>query len=414
MGFLDRLLGGKDAAGEEGGGAVIPFSQAGEYLDDRISELHGERMRQAAPLVSDAKKLAKELGKQVDGLEAAKPPDNVIAQFKKIVSTNKPAYIKGMRRTLEALGGQMEPAEYSVALDGAVESIGKIGFGDGRYLGAVHPEEMKRIQGKSKRLLDVQERLKKTMKPQGDEEGLVKLKKEYLEFVNQQEVVGGLTSALAELKKQMTEKEKVLTSDKKLLAEAEKECESPEVTSLTGELTGAQRDFAKAEELIHERVSRLKRGLRKFSRHSVADSGMVDALLADPVPGFLASDHEGFTGMLGRFTTAVEGDQLKLKDRDKTLARIREAMKELTPELRSGHEALAEKVGRLKAQVGEIAAFKHREKAQSAVKADEERLRELRKEAQSTKEKVAAAKEDVAKMRDKLRDKLAEVGAVVD
>ncbi|MBD3387342.1 MAG: hypothetical protein GF416_00145 [Candidatus Altiarchaeales archaeon] len=406
MGFLDMLFGGGDDSPEE---AELEFSEVKGWLDGWFERFNREKVKKARPVVEEVDRIISGLERDVQHLGSLKVAKNVDKRFAKVVRTNKPAYVEGMSRIVKALKDGLDDSDlrsYSDVLEENLESIAKVNVGDGRYLGAVYPEELQKIQTKCKQLLDSRDMLKEIMEPGEDEKELIAVREEYEGLSEDLEGLDGLRKSLEDSENHLREETAHVGEMRERLEEVVERLGTGEVKALRDGLGSAEKGLKGVESLIHSSIAGLARGLRKFSRHSLPDSKLVERILEDSVEGFLESDIVEFQDMLGRFETSVDEGKVRLKDREKVLARIKGVRETLTADVKEQHAKLNAEVREMRSRLDAVDAFKEERTLREKIKSGESRMEGFEEEigrlggeaegkAEDVKERMASFAEEL-------------------
>jgi len=419
MGFLDTLFGGGKTRSSEKKPqtATVEYSKLGRWLGERLDVIEGEKVRDAGPALENIRKILSELGKNVDHLDSKGLPKDVPKRFTKVVKTNKPSYVKKMRNIINTLQSgitdELDASEYNKLVGEKLNSISKISYGEGRYLTPAYPDILAEIRSKSKRLFDEQKQLAETMKASEEENQLMQVQKDYQMLTEIQIRLADAKNVLGENKTHLRDEEKSLALEKQNLDDVLKKIKSPEVEGLIVEVGASEKEKKAVEELIFSHVSRLKKGMRKFAKHSARDSDLVNSLVENPVDGFLSSEPTEFSELVSAVAAAVRENKISVKDKEKTLARITEAEKTLSNELRSKHTRLSSDVAELGKKLEGVSAFKQEREIRSRVRDLEETIRGLNEALSKDKSRCARNKAEIKDLEKQITAKLAEINVEV-
>jgi hypothetical protein len=412
MGFLDSLFGAKKPEAVE-----VGFSDLDAWFKSRLDSINRGKLEKTRPVLKSINEIIGGLRKDVEGLASEELSAGVDERFAKIVRTNKPVYVKGMGRVIDSLESSIEDvgdvAEFNGIFKENLELIGKINFGDGRYLGVVYQDIMRRIHSKCKLLLDEQEKLSELVKADDEEEGLREVEAEYRRFVEARREYERMKKDLADSKSKLRDEEDRLVRDKRELAGILEKTRNPEAERIRGELEAALSEKTGIENRIHSSVSKLKRGLRKFGRYSTAESDLVRRLLDNPVECFLNSDMDELSRMLAGFKTAVEEGKIKLKNRDKVLSRIGVAGRELSEKSRDDYARVSGKASDLKKRLDGFVFFREERRMREVVMSREKTMEEVRRDVEKNGGRLENAGKSVEGLRIRFIEKLGEYGVNV-
>ncbi len=405
MGFLDSLFGK-----EEPDEVELSFGEVGDWLRDKQATESAKVSSEAQPILENVGKLLKEIRRGLQKLDSSKA-DGMNERIAKVVATSKPAYVESMLRSVDTLeeGLDKPPGGYSVLLKDELESIGKANFGDGRYLQLSYQQLMNDIQVRCKRLLEQSERL-----------GEITGEGEYAALQREYDGIKQLMSSAEDVGSQIKEAEEAVASKESELKTLEsdlhgavQESEGEEVKSVRERVERAESALKSVEDSIHSHVGGLRRVLRKFTRHSPPDAKLISSLLDDPVAGFLKSDEGQFNSMMLGLKSAVESGRLKLKSREKSLAKVDEALNDLTPALRQEHSKRESDLSAAREAFDGIEVFGRRRRLEGRVESARTDLDGVRSDLSKLRSKLGETEAEVKKRKNVFADKMLEYGVRV-
>ncbi|MFH1403424.1 MAG: hypothetical protein ABIH11_04065 [Candidatus Altiarchaeota archaeon] len=411
MGFLDFIF-GKGGSDDK----HVEFGRAGAWADCRIRELDAVRLKSAQPILDDIRGTVGRLGAGVERLSKQKLSDDVDERFAKIVRTNLPTYLKSMSNVVSSLKSSADDVgdlrEYDGRLRESLDSIGKINFGDGRYLGFVFQDAMRGVHTECKNLLDEQEKLSELLEVSEEESSLRQVSERHAAFVRSEKERADMEDRIRKLEADLKVKQRTLSEHVDRINELSKKPDPAveELKDRVGKTVEGRRDI---EQSIHASISRLKRGLRKFEKYSPADSELTARIIEKPVNTFLECGQDEFNSMLSGFETAVREDKIKLKDKDKTVSRIREAVGTLTEEVRREHAELSAHEKELKAELEGMKAFREGEKLEEAARKLREDVDGLSEELRKSRGRLEDKKSEMDALRKELTEKMLALGVSV-
>ena len=352
MGWLDDLFGGRKTVG-------LRLSGLDSWIKGELELEASSAVDKAKPILESVNETVAKLRDDVRLLDRAGFSE-LDARYDKIVRTAKPSYVKSMSLALAGLdfkgGGFGEIEDYDRRLGAALDTIGTVGFGDGKFLPYAFPDEMGRIQSGSKKLLKLREELERIIKKENRIDQLKKLKMGYAGYL---EAKSKVKSAIAG---QEAAKNGIEASGKRLV-EAEAVLEtlriSPEYAAaveLAKRIQSLESEISASGSAIHSALSPLKSGLRKYEK-TVLDRRLmklVAALQEDSIHGFLTAEAGQISEMLDGFEKACRSDAISLKDKDKTLKRIGAARLEVTDELRKEYLSKTDEAATLKSKLSKM------------------------------------------------------------
>jgi len=142
MGFLDRLLGRRV---EEEASLTLSFSEIPGYLDSHEAEARTELAKAAAGSRKVIIAVIEELRAEISALPDAVPGDDLHPRLRHVASHAVPSFMTSMENTLSRPMPEEPEAFYKECVE-FVNACSKSMHGQGRYIAAVLPEEMKEIR----------------------------------------------------------------------------------------------------------------------------------------------------------------------------------------------------------------------------------------------------------------------------
>jgi hypothetical protein len=387
MGLFDGLFGGGKKKEK------VQLGELGVWFNRRLESETQGILGQTKGVLDGINELVDKLAANVQALGDTESSD-IDARYDKIVATAKPSYVKSMAAALECLkyGGESfeDVLDFAGRLKVGLDAIGKVNFGDGKFLPYAYQDEMRVIQGGCKRLLEAHERLEGILSSNEEMVSVSKLKGEYDRWV-------GLNDQAESIEGEIKSSEARVGASEARLAELNGEMDglrgSGEYASLH-ELRDSLSSLESGEEsvntVIHSLLSPLKRGLRKYEKIMVeaATVKLIQSIQDNPVEAFLNADQAEFDALIGSFYDACATGVVNLKDPDRVLKKIESARSQLTDELRLRKRSLTEERDKTRAQLSSMTAALTEER--------------LLNEKQALTQSIKAGKEGVGEARQRL------------
>jgi hypothetical protein len=328
--FFDRLFGRER---KERPVELIDSSQLREWLGGQLKSRRDGIYGECRPLVDDVFRDLKAVKALTLNLEKLECPEDLPKKARKIVLTSRPAFVQGILDTLSLVGegkpsGYDELMKFHTTLQAAVSSLGKIGFGQGRYLPIAFGEEIDDIRRKAKKLFERSEKLREKI---GSD---VNLLSEALDTLSEIELRRKeLIDLKAEKSKIKNKIERCKTENSSLKREIDPIQETREFRELKkveGELREIRAELESVELEIYNHINPLKRSMKKFRKFAEVKGHPPEVLknieehMQNPVDCFLSDEDGKLDTILKEIRKAIESGDFRLKDRDKgkIIARI--------------------------------------------------------------------------------------------
>jgi hypothetical protein len=404
MSFLDSLFGGEKRELEQ-----VRLPELESWLAKRIEEESAGVVADAKETITSIEDIVSKIRQDIKVLQAA-GANEVHPRYDKIVKTARPAYVKSMLLTLEGLdfkGGNLEDIRaYDNRLASALDAIGKAGFGDGKFLMFTFQDEMKRVQGGCKRLLDKKEELDKILSSNDELKVLDDARKNYSLYREKIRRKDAAQTDILRLGRSIADGQEEL---KRLDSELESMRRSPQHTraeELKKELIEAEDKVRLTETAVHNTLGPLKSALRKYGKTAFeADKGKLAIMLEeDTVDTFFKSSPDAVHALLDGLEESIKKGSISIKDADKTLKRISAARGQLTKDTQSRRNELAQDVNRIKQGLSSLSSSMEDkaqndahslmltvEKAKTDLAEAEERLSMIKKESGEAYESLKAS-----------------------
>ena len=284
-----------------------------------------------------------------------KLPDDVDKRFAKIVKTNKPLYVKGMQRVIEALKENISQDKDLETINDDIketlDAIGKINFGEGRYLTIVYQDTMRKIHTNCKSLLDDCESLTEILVDNDEQKGLKKANQILMDHVKSLELSEKISQDIESYENRVKKLHTRIEQQDALIQKLDHRYDTSKSKELNKEILELTKEKTIIEEKISSSMGKLKRGFRKFKKTSLFDAKLIDRLTNEPVKTVLETEMDEITSMFTRFQQALEKGDLKLKDNDKMIQKIKQAQTELKPEVKERHNDIKTKINNMKEEV---------------------------------------------------------------
>ncbi|MFC2162320.1 hypothetical protein ACFLRF_01445 [Candidatus Altiarchaeota archaeon] len=398
MGLLDSFFKKEGARTNE-----VAFKSLGKWLEARSGEARNKQASSCKPLTESMARDAGKLEAALDKLDSQKEPKDVAERFVKIVRTNKPAYVKGMKRAVNAIRSALDevsdPVKLNVLLKGEIDTIGKINYGEGRYLVMVYQDIMRKIHTHCKSLLDAQEEVESIITSQDDDDGFGREYERYDEFLKISGSADKIRGLIGENAERARREEDILAGIMKDVGRLRKSSSNANTKKMEEELDDIDSKGKQIEDGIYDSVSRLRRGLRKYSKCCPADEKIVARIVEDPVGTIVSIGSDELSDLLASFDEAARSGAIKLKNKEKTLSRIAKMRKDITDELVGEYLSIRKKQEGLKAGIKEHGIRSAEEKLEKQAKAVRSKISELEKTIAGLKQQNKTSKDHAASLR---------------
>ena len=382
MGFFDSFF---KKESEKKFEVRVKLSDLEVWIESEIiSEKHNLE-KHTKPYVKNIMNNSKKLLIELEKLSSKDVREDMDKRIWKILKTNKPKYEQGMLRICTELIRISENPDdhYAKNVKESLDGIGKLNFGEGRYLIAAYQKELIEIQSKCRILLEQYEGIQKL---ENEQPRLKSLSEISAKITGVNDVVMQLTDTHQkenECLNEINAIEKKLEKEKKDLRKKESEIAGGE-SALDGErLEKIENILDNITDEVKRHVLRLGRGLRLYQKQSFEHGKVIAEFMEHPVNVFHKS-HEKVNAMLLDFQKAVENESLRMKDKQKTIKRIEDAKKTLNEETAKEYETKKTEINILKEKISQDPAL-------NAKKAKIEKIRNLEMkniEVKSEKEKI--------------------------
>ncbi|MBD3262227.1 MAG: hypothetical protein GF334_11275, partial [Candidatus Altiarchaeales archaeon] len=136
---------------------IMGLAETISWINSIEESVKEEKREKLGAAYKDVPEKLDNLLQQVDALDDT-PAGDVDARLKKVVSTNKPAYLEAMRRHIRNLKDACEKDDvfsFKKIFDKTLDDIGEVNFGDGRYLGFVYEKQIRGIHKNCKKLVAI-------------------------------------------------------------------------------------------------------------------------------------------------------------------------------------------------------------------------------------------------------------------
>jgi hypothetical protein len=410
MGFLDSLFGGRK---NENLQVTLPKLQ--QWLTTEMGNESAEVVSEASDAIASIGEVVGKLQSDLLALQAA-GANEVHPRYDKIVKTARPAYVKSVSIAIEGLQFRGENLDeikaYRDRLATALDALGKAGFGDGKFLMFAFQDEMKRIQGGCKRLLEMKEVLDGILVSNDRLKSLTDIKAKQGAYLD---AITMLEGAKADSLRQEEDIRANASERGRLESELGRLRNGPEyakVGMLKLELAAAQDGIRTVESEAHHALGPLKSSLRKYGKTAYdANKGRLAlALEEDSVATFFAANPQEVGAVLDGIEESINKGSITIKDSDKVLRRISDAKSVLTEAMISKRDRLANEEKRINDDLNAITAVCTEEKILSDIRALEAAVERIRAEQLEVKKRAAAFEGESALALESLRKSLLEFG----
>jgi hypothetical protein len=344
MGFLDFLKKQETKSDKS-----VSLENLDAWLNQEFKSISSQKKKRIMALLGGYPACVGKLNRALDALES-KNTTELDKRLLKIVKTNKPTYVHGMRKAVESiknLNPEPDPEEFQKQLKEGLDLIGKLNFGEGRYLPAAYPNQMREIHAASKKILEIH-----------DKTAGITGKTEYEKNLGEAAITLGQINECAQKNKEHAEKTCVLGQEiEKARKEYDRvqqkhskalgEAKDPEITALEKTRHKVSKQLMETESELSKAYSRLARAFRKYQKHSAKDYKLAQQILDDPLEALLATNNRKTLEMLERFRQAVQDKQLKLKDTGKITEKTCELERLIKDDVRNKILGLREEKSRL-------------------------------------------------------------------
>jgi len=353
MGFLDDLFGGKKTAEQVSLAGLDGWLQGriDAETSDIISDCEGalESINDLIPQIrADVKALGERELKKID------------SRYDKIVRSAKPGYVKSMLNALERLeySGRTydDIAAYRRRLPDALDTVGKVNFGDGKFLTFAYRDDMTLIQTGCKRLLDEKEELDSIIQSARELPALTWLKEKHKKHQETTAQLRNLEGETKTLTKMISDDEGGMKSAEHEIGRLEVSHEAERARKIKSEIEEIAGEVKSTETPIHYHLSPLTQALRKYEKTQLDSKQMnlVKALIEDATRAFLAADQVEIEKVLAGLSDSIKSGGITVKDPDKTLKKIEHARETLNDEMRTKHHNLKGKLTKLHRELESI------------------------------------------------------------
>ncbi|MFH0862575.1 MAG: hypothetical protein V1875_06035 [Candidatus Altiarchaeota archaeon] len=343
MGFFDGLFGGGSKPKR------IPLARLDGWIEDRLRSDADAMAEDAGPVAASAGELVARLREDLAGLDASGFND-IDPRYDKIVRTAKPAYVKSMLLAAEGLaapiGGLDDLRAYEARLGEALDTMGKVSFGDGKFLTFAFRKEMGRVQGDCRKLLDAREKLQGILISDTESAKLSEVKERLNRYL---ELVGKSKALTEESERLRLEAESARKTAASLESELQALRGSPQYATMMearGGLSVLEGRVSAMDSKAHMALSPLRSGLRKYEKLLLdkAQAKLTAGLQENPADAYFSAQDGAVEALLEGFVQAVSKGSVSLKDSEKTLRKVESARKELDDGLRREYFSLRDEL----------------------------------------------------------------------
>ncbi|MBN2015174.1 MAG: hypothetical protein JW778_08340 [Candidatus Altiarchaeota archaeon] len=400
--FFDRFF-GKETRTEE----VIDSIRLRAWLEKKISSRKHEVFSGSKQLIEDVFRNIEGVRNTTLGLEKLECHEGMHRKARKIISSSKPRFIRGVLDILSTLEkkpqGYEELIVFNENLLAAISSLAKLSTGEGRYLPMAFGEEIDAMKRESKRLVENAGELKNRI---GSD---VALLSKAMDSLNE---FDGLGDELMDLDSQKSEVLEKINTCLGEVSELENELDSlrvgeefKELGKTEGELENVGEELEGMESLVYNSLNPLKRPLRKFRKSAEVGEctemlKLIDSFLQDPVDFFLSED----SGSLEKMLSGVKGLEFRPKDRDKILSRIESASRIDRGDLRDRYSRLSSVREELKKKIASFSILEKEKKIVEDIETVERRIKDMEEELHRIDRKGEEVKDRISSLREEIED----------
>lgn len=406
MGLFDLLFGNKENTPPKG--ATLSLTELPSWITAEKKASGKIILENAGASLARIEDALRGIDAQLDKISSSKMHESVPDRFIKIVAGSKPKYLKGMKAFVSTAsprktGSIDELSAYASKLSGSLDEIAKINLGEGRYLPLAYGAELEKIQKKAKLIQDEREKLETTL---GDEhyKNLSDLT-DFVERISGLDAGGGSDEEGPETYDITTKIRKI----EKELKKIEKGAEMKSLKKLRDSHDEKTKEREKIEAVIHASLRSLDRDMKRYKRPCPEElSPALDEVLTDPVEYFLADGEGQVAALLAALLLDVSSGSFEVKDRNKTVKKIRDSQEKLTTKLSGKHAELSDELKKIEAEISENTVEDEIRKRSSEKKALEEKYARMLKEAENAKNRGESLKAEKRKLISELSKKLSD------
>jgi hypothetical protein len=365
MGFLDGLLGGGKSKTTQ-----VNLTVLESWLSKELDEESMGVIGQANEILRSINGIGGNILEDIKILQAA-GANEVHPRYDKIVKTARPAYVKSMLLALENLefkGKSLKDIrDYNSRLGSTLDSIGRMGFGDGKFLMLAFQDEMKRIQGGCRKLLNKKEELDKVLSSNAKLKALNDASIRYSAFIEVNRRMELTRTDILRLRREERESEKRLDelgTELEKLRESEGYVKIGEIKTL---LAHAEDEVKALESSVHNALGPLKSALRKYGKTAfdLKRGKLAISIEEDSVGAFFNSSPEDVQALLGGLEESIQKGSISIKDNNKVIRRIASAREQLTLEPQTKRNELISEVSRLRHDMNALSGASEEDKIQN-------------------------------------------------
>jgi predicted nucleic acid-binding Zn-ribbon protein len=297
MGFLDGLFGGKRTVEQ------VRLSGLDSWFEDRLNSEASGLVERSEGVLGSINDLIVKLRADIEALGGAEYRD-IDPRYDKIVRTAKPSYVKSMLKALDGLefkgGGFEDIVAYERGLAGGLDIIGRVNFGDGKFLLFAFQDEMGAIQGGCKRLLDAEEKLKGILSSNREINTLTELKGKHVKYVELKRQARRIRTDAGFLRGKIDSSGARLRELRDELNRLHGSGEYGRLNELRERLLSTESEIKSINSRIHSALSQLKHGLRKYEKNTLdpAKVKLLRNIQDNPVEAFLTAGQGDVAAML--------------------------------------------------------------------------------------------------------------------
>jgi hypothetical protein len=361
-------------------------------------------------------KISKEISKiggNLVKIEEVGVPKDIDKRLRKIIQTNQPSYIFGMRKVLSALENTCHQSPHAAALDfkSQMDAIAKLGLGDGRYLHMVHPEEMSQINTSSKALLTLSEELNQEISPGEIESAIRKANDEYEAIARLTDEQDTVARDISSLKIEKTNSIKKKASEDERLKKIRADINSSDVSALNNEIKSKKTQLQNMYDSVHFSVAGISRGLRKYSHIAVSEEKLIQSLISEPLDTFLKTEHKMIASVLDGFMKNMA--EIKLKDSEKIIQKAFDAKETLTKEFRDRIISLKGDISRLEKRRDGLEIYSLEREAVKSIDEIRRRVSELDRELRKKEAEESRIGDEMKKLEEDLENCIEKAGFII-
>ncbi|MBU0762186.1 MAG: hypothetical protein KKD39_04115 [Candidatus Altiarchaeota archaeon] len=412
MGFLDFLFSRNNEKAVE----KVPYGDLNKWFEGKSSGFEEVKLKNAKPLVLRVSDEVERIECSLYALEESGVPKNIDKRLYKVVCTSQPNYISSMRKVLESLKTlpKVEDAiRLNEVLGAGLDTIGKLGFGDGRYLHSIHPEDMGIVLDASKKLLKLKEELDSTTKPDEVETMLKELHETSKKVNALEDEIKRLRGEVESYTAEIDKLKKSVNDERRMLQEAMEKKQSGDAANLLLDIERLKGKVDALESSIHSSVMRIARGLRKYSKKSFGSERLISKMLDEPVDTFLREDCRVICEILDGFGKTLEPKDYDVKEFEKMRERLGETRQLLNEKTKAELSSLKDELSGKQCSYDSLESHRLEAECRNRISEIESKVVDLSARLDKDKTTLEDASSESNKLKNELVEKLGGLGVQV-